>query len=92
MENTKSDHKNTRCKNETCINCPYCGITIVIETLNCGIFRCGTMKKTMVQIPPHASKKTCDDLYKTEQIYGCGKPFLVKVVNTVFKVSKCDYI
>ena len=68
------------------INCPHCDMSIVIEKLNCGIFRCGIYKDTFKQVDPHLSKEECDKLGDT--IYGCGKPFQSR--NNV--ISKCDYI
>lgn len=70
------------------INCPHCGIYIIIEQLNCGIFRCGTYKDTYKQIDPHLPKIECDKLLLENTIYGCGKPFQIK--NNV--VSVCEYI
>ena len=68
------------------INCPHCDMPIIIEELNCGIFRCGIYKDTFKQVDPHLSKEECDKLGDT--IYGCGKPFQYR--NNV--ISKCDYI
>ena len=69
------------------IHCPHCQQKIWIEQLNCGIFRCGMIKETGDQIPPHATKEECDT-YLNQGIYGCGKPF--QIVEGV--VTKCDYI
>ena len=68
------------------INCPHCNISIVIEELNCKIFRCGVYKESFKQVDPHLSKVECDKLGDT--IYGCGKPFQIKNDEVV----KCDYI
>ena len=68
------------------IICPYCDISIIIEEMRCGIFRCGVYKETFKQIDPHLSKVECDKLGDT--IYGCGNPFQIK--NN--EVTKCDYI
>ena len=38
------------------IPCPHCQEFIIIEQLNCGIFRHGVLKKSGKQINPHASK------------------------------------
>ena len=70
------------------INCPHCGIYIIIEQLNCGIFRCGMYKDINKQIDPHLSKIECDKLISENIIYGCGKPFQIK--NNA--VTMCDYI
>lgn len=69
------------------INCPHCQQRIWIEQLNCGIFRCGMIKETGDQIPPHATKEECT-AYLNQGIYGCGKPF--QIIDGV--VNKCDYI
>ena len=68
------------------INCPHCEISIIIEELRCGIFRCGIYKNTFQQVDPHLSKEECDKLGDT--IYGCGKTF--QIVNNI--ISKCEYI
>ena len=44
--------------------CPYCSNYIVIDEINCGIFRHAYYKTTMHQIPPHTSKKEIDILIK----------------------------
>jgi len=68
------------------IDCPHCKQKIWIEELNCGIFRCGILK-TGEQVPPHATKKECEDYIK-KGMYGCGKPF--QIIES--KVMKCEYI
>ena len=57
------------------INCPHCNQYIYIESINCGIFRCGIYKYSFEQINPHSSKEICDNLKEHDLIYGCGKPF-----------------
>ena len=69
------------------ITCPHCNEFILIEELNCRIFRHGVFKNTNQQISPHASKEECDAYIVQDLIYGCGKPF--KITD---KVEKCDYI
>jgi hypothetical protein len=68
--------------------CPHCGDQLMIEELNCCIFRHGIIKNTLEQINPHAVKKECDYLFENNLIYGCGKPF--KIVDN--KAIICDYI
>jgi len=75
---------------EFIINCPHCDTCIVVEKLNCAIFRCGVIKKNMKRLPPHSSKEKCDKLYKDGLIYGCGKPF--RIDKKTKQVSICDYI
>ena len=65
------------------LSCPHCKQYILIEELNCAIFRHG-YDKNMEQIPPHATQKECELM----TMYGCGKPF--QIVNGV--AVKCDYI
>jgi len=40
--------------NTIIINCP--NIPVIIEEINCGVFRHGVIKKTGLQIDPHLSK------------------------------------
>jgi CDP-diacylglycerol--glycerol-3-phosphate 3-phosphatidyltransferase len=42
------------------IQCPHCEDFILIEELNCCIFRHGVLIKTGLQIDPHAPKELCD--------------------------------
>ncbi len=65
-------------------SCPHCGGLIIIEELNCGIFRHGIIRETGEQIPPHSSKEEIEKLV----IFGCGKPF--QFVGG--RLVKCDYI
>lgn len=68
--------------------CPHCADLIIIEQLNCCIFRHGVKKDTFQPINPHAKKQECDYLVENNLIYGCGKPF--RVTNN--KAEICDYI
>ena len=71
------------------IQCPYCSDYIIIEQINCQIFRHGEYKdKELGQLPPHSSESVCNDAFNTGLIYGCGKPFRFDGTN----VTKCDYI
>lgn len=71
---------------EFVVVCPHCQEYIVIQELNCGIFRHGVIKTTGQQLPSHASKEECE-AYQ-DLIYGCGKPFEIRNQ----KIRKCDYI
>jgi hypothetical protein len=71
------------------IECPHCKITIVVEALNCRIFRCGIKKSNGTQIDPHLNKSSCELLYNNGLIYGCGKPFRVDMSENPIS---CDYI
>ena len=74
------------------IKCPHCDQQILIEELNCKIFRHGILKKTNIQINPHASKLECDNYTSNDLIYGCGKPFKIIEINNLYITEKCDYI
>ena len=70
------------------VNCPHCNTPIIIEQLNCGIFRCGVFKDTYNQVDPHLSKTECEKLIVQNKVYGCCKPF--QILNNIVVV--CDYI
>jgi hypothetical protein len=81
------------------VSCPHCNEFIVIEKLNCCIFRHGIFKETGKQINPHESKELCDYYVNKEMIYGCGRPFKILCnnkdtnnTNTEFYTIVCDYI
>ena len=75
------------------VQCPQCFEPILIEKLNCCIFRHGTMKTNGQQIDPHALKELCEFYVEKKMINGCGKPFrIVKNINNEFVAIKCDYI
>lgn len=74
------------------IACPHCENFILIEQLNCCIFRHGVFVKSNKQIDPHASKELCDYYIKKNKIYGCGKPYQIIKENNQYKAIKCDYI
>ena len=75
------------------IICPHCGLHILIEQINCAIFRHGIFISNGKQIPPHLSKNECDDLIEKKLIYGCAKPFrLIKDQSGNWVGEVCDYI
>jgi hypothetical protein len=77
------------------IVCPHCEQYIIIEKLNCGIFRHGVYKtggQIGIQIYPHMEEEQCLQLVKEDKIYGCGKPFQIIIVDGEWKVQICDYI
>jgi hypothetical protein len=74
------------------VKCPHCEDDIIIEKLNCRIFRHGIFKKNGKQIPPHSKKEICDLLVEKDLIYGCGKPFKVILQDNVYTPIICDYI
>ena len=74
------------------VQCPHCNNYILIEQVNCAIFRHGIFKENMIQIDPHLSKLECDRLIKNNLIYGCGKPFRIEKINNIWLAIDCDYI
>ena len=81
---------------DICVLCPHCNDDVLISKLQCGVLRHGvnikTNKQTNKPIPSHASKRQCDALIKRKLIFGCGKPFQVKLVKNVIVVSVCEYV
>ena len=80
-------------KTQNIISCPHCNEFIIIEKLNCGIFRHGVIKESGKQIDSHSSNEICDNLFNNKLIYGCGKPFQI-IVNQLnnYEIKSCDYI
>ena len=74
------------------ITCPNCEEFIIIEKLNCCIFRHAVYKKTNKQIGPHTSQEKCEQLIKDNLIFGCGKPFKIIVDGDKITTEICDYI
>ena len=72
--------------------CPHCHCQIIIQEVNCQIFRHGIYKSSGDQINPHASKEECDELSIKGLIYGCGKPFRIDLVQDKWIATICDYI
>ena len=73
--------------------CPNCDELVMINELNCCIFRHGTMIDSGQQIDPHTSKEDCEELVKSGKIYGCGRPFKIVVLEDgQWEIQKCDYI
>ena len=77
---------------EPIVMCPHCREYIVIEKINCAIFRHGTFKHNGNQIPPHASKQMCDVFVREKLIYGCGKPFRIVHHDNCYIAECCDYL
>jgi len=76
-----------------CLFCPHCKELVLIEQLNCCIFRHGILIESGKQIDPHASKELCDYYIEKNKIYGCGKPFqIIKNENNELIAVICDYI
>jgi hypothetical protein len=75
------------------VTCPNCQEPILIEKLNCGIFRHGVIKKNGKQMEPHSNKELCEFLKEKDIIYGCGKPFrILQLSNGDYLVETCGYI
>lgn len=74
------------------VTCPHCKEYVEILELNCRIFRHGIYKNNNQQMNPHASKEECEYLIDNNLIYGCGKPFIIEIINTVYCPFICDYI
>lgn len=70
------------------IKCPNCGEYVIIDEINCGIFRHGMYKDTLEQINQHETREKCESLLRENKIYGCGKPFMIKGD----EIKKCEYI
>ena len=74
------------------VTCPHCNKFVLIEQLNCKIFRHGVLKSNNTQINPHASKAECDSLVQQDLIIGCGKPFTVKENQNTYTAEVCEYV
>ena len=80
------------------VMCPHCQEPVLIEKLNCCIFRHGIFKQNGEQINAHASKDLCDFYIQNDLILGCGKPFQIilntnsKNYNNKYIAIVCDYI
>jgi hypothetical protein len=75
------------------LKCPHCEEFVLIQKLNCKIFRHGVHIKNNKQIDSHASKDLCDYYVKHKLIYGCGKPFQIyKNNDNEYCTMECDYI
>ena len=66
--------------------CPWCGVALWIEEINCGIFRCGIIKASGVQLSPHLPELECEAAIP--YIWGCSRPFMLSGLEVV----KCGYI
>jgi hypothetical protein len=79
-------------ENHIIVVCPNCDEFVLIEELNCCIFRHGVFIETGKQIDPHAPKELCDYYKKSNKIYGCGKPYQIIKQDDKYIAIKCDYI
>lgn len=75
------------------VTCPHCQGAVVIEAVNCAIFRHGVFRRSGHQVPPHAPKADCDAWVARGEILGCGRPFRVMCDASGSLVAVvCDYI
>lgn len=74
---------------EFVVICPHCSVEIIIEQVNCRIFRHAVYVKTGEQLPPHSTKEECDEVFRKGVIYGCGKPF---ILDASCNAIVCEYI
>jgi hypothetical protein len=74
------------------VGCPHCGEFIIIDEINCAIFRHGILHNNYKQIDPHLSEAECKELILNNQIFGCGKPFRLIYNNKKYEAIICDYI
>jgi len=74
------------------ITCPNCGEYVIINELNCGIFRHAAYISTGEQVDPHLPQKDCEELVASGKVVGCCKPFRVKVIDDVWTAEICEYI
>ena len=74
--------------------CPHCFDPILIEQLNCCIFRHGVVKSTGQQVDPHLSKELCEHYIRNQMIFGCGKPFRITLDPKIhtYQANICEYI
>jgi len=78
---------------ELIVVCPHCNIPVLIEQLNCFIFRHGILIESGEQIDPHAPKTLCDFYSLRNKIYGCGKPFkIIRDEKDKMIAVVCEYI
>ena len=76
----------------TIVFCPHCRDPILIEKMNCGIFRHASYISNHQPIDPHLSKEACDRLVLNKEVYGCAKPFKIEKRDDYFELSICGYI
>ena len=75
--------------------CPNCFdfIQVLRNELNCKIFRHACNKQTFQCVNSHLSLNDCENLKKSDTVYGCIKPFMiVQLSHDKYKVQCCGYI
>ena len=74
------------------VTCPNCLEQVLIEEINCRIFRHAVSKETGEQMPPHSPKSECDEAVEKGSVYGCAKPFILDLSGNIWVAVCCDYI
>ena len=74
------------------IKCPHCKKFILIEQINCAIFRHGVYKTNNEQVNPHLNELDCDNLIKNKMVYGCCLPFKIIKENDKYIAVICEYL
>jgi len=69
------------------VNCPACKEPVLIDQVNCGIFRHAFYTDTLKTVDPHASKRHIMETMACGRLGGCGAPF--EVVDG--RARMCDY-
>jgi hypothetical protein len=78
---------------EIVVVCPHCDKPVIIEQLNCRIFRHAILTSNNTQINPHASKEECEYFIKNNLIVGCGKPFkVIENSDGAYQAIDCEYV
>jgi hypothetical protein len=89
----KNTNSTTKEEQDIIVFCPHCQDPILIEKLNCCIFRHGTLIASGKQIGSHSPKELCDFYVLRNKIYGCGKPFqIVRDEKDKLVAVVCGYI
>lgn len=57
------------------VTCPHCSTPVVIEQVNCAIFRHAAWRTTLEPVPPHATKTELETWASEGKIHGCARPF-----------------
>lgn len=69
------------------VTCPWCNVEIIIEKINCAIFRHAVYKISFEQVPPHLAEIECKLAISQDLVWGCCLPF--EILNE--KATKCEY-
>jgi hypothetical protein len=74
-------------------NCPNCQDEIIVQKneLNCKIFRHAIYKHNFEQVDPHLNFESCEQLKKSNLVYGCCKPFEIIYKDNKLMAVTCEY-